>query len=96
MDGGAWWTVVHEVTKSQTRLSEFTMRIKPDTMHIILNIQVVYNPVNILAVITFIVSITVAIIIIINFTVARIFLDGISHLLAKQLAVMVKMRRRKY
>ena len=24
MDGGAWWATVHEVTKSQTRLSNFT------------------------------------------------------------------------
>ena len=24
MDGGAWWAAVHEVTKSQTRLSDFT------------------------------------------------------------------------
>ena len=24
MDGGAWWTTVHGVTKSQTRLSDFT------------------------------------------------------------------------
>jgi len=24
MDGGAWWAVVHGVTKSQTRLSNFT------------------------------------------------------------------------
>ena len=24
MDGGAWWTTVHRVTKSQTRLSDFT------------------------------------------------------------------------
>ena len=24
MDGGAWWTAVHEVAKSQTRLSDFT------------------------------------------------------------------------
>ena len=24
MDGGAWWAVVHGVTKSQTRLSDFT------------------------------------------------------------------------
>ena len=24
MDGGAWWAIVHEVTKSQTRLSNFT------------------------------------------------------------------------
>ena len=25
MDGGAWWAVVHGVTKSQTRLSIFTL-----------------------------------------------------------------------
>ena len=24
MDGGAWWTIVHGVSKSQTRLSDFT------------------------------------------------------------------------
>ena len=24
MDGGAWWATVHAVTKSQTRLSDFT------------------------------------------------------------------------
>ena len=24
MDGGAWWAVVHEVTESRTRLSDFT------------------------------------------------------------------------
>ena len=24
MDGGAWWAAVHEVMKSQTRLSDFT------------------------------------------------------------------------
>ena len=24
MDGGAWWAAVHEVAKSQTRLSHFT------------------------------------------------------------------------
>ena len=24
MDGGAWWATVHGVTKSQTRLSDFT------------------------------------------------------------------------
>ena len=24
MDGGAWWATVHEVLKSQTRLSSFT------------------------------------------------------------------------
>ena len=28
MDGGAWWTAVHEVTKSWTRLSNF-----PFTFH---------------------------------------------------------------
>ena len=26
MDGGAWWATVHGVTKSQTRLSDFTIR----------------------------------------------------------------------
>ena len=25
MDGGAWWAAVHEVAKSQTRLSDFTL-----------------------------------------------------------------------
>ena len=25
MDGGAWWAAVHEVTKSRTRLSYFTI-----------------------------------------------------------------------
>ena len=25
MDRGAWWAAVHEVTKSQTRLSNFTL-----------------------------------------------------------------------
>ena len=24
MDGGTWWTIVHGVAKSQTRLSDFT------------------------------------------------------------------------
>ena len=24
MDGGAWWATVHEVARSQTRLSDFT------------------------------------------------------------------------
>ena len=24
MDGGAWWAIVHRVTKSWTRLSDFT------------------------------------------------------------------------
>ena len=27
MGGGAWWAAVHEVTKSQTRLSDFTFTI---------------------------------------------------------------------
>ena len=27
MDGGAWWAAVHGVTKSQTRLSDFTLTI---------------------------------------------------------------------
>ena len=26
MDGGAWWATVHGVSKSQTRLSDFTLR----------------------------------------------------------------------
>ena len=26
MDGGAWWATVHGVTKSQTRLSDFTTK----------------------------------------------------------------------
>ena len=25
MDGGAWWATVHEITKSRTRLSDFTL-----------------------------------------------------------------------
>ena len=25
MDGGAWWAAVHEVTKSRTRLKDFTL-----------------------------------------------------------------------
>ena len=25
MDGGAWWAAVHEVAKSRTRLSDFTL-----------------------------------------------------------------------
>ena len=27
MDGGAWWATVHEVAKSQTRLSDFTFTL---------------------------------------------------------------------
>ena len=26
MDGGAWWTIVHGVTKSRIRLSDFTSK----------------------------------------------------------------------
>ena len=25
MDGGAWWALVHEVAKSRTQLSDFTL-----------------------------------------------------------------------
>ena len=28
MDGGAWWAAVHRVTKSQTRLSDFTLTFR--------------------------------------------------------------------
>ena len=31
MVGGAWWTTVHEVAKSQTRLSEFTTTTTKET-----------------------------------------------------------------
>ena len=27
MDGGAWWATVHGVTKSQTRLSDYTLPV---------------------------------------------------------------------
>ena len=27
MDGGAWWATVHGVTKSQTRLSNYTLPV---------------------------------------------------------------------
>ena len=30
MDGGAWWATVHGVTKSQTRLIDFTHSLTPD------------------------------------------------------------------
>ena len=29
MDGGAWWATAHRVTKSRTRLSDFTFHRKP-------------------------------------------------------------------
>ena len=32
MDGGAWWTAVHGVTKSQTRLSDFTFTLHFHTL----------------------------------------------------------------
>ena len=28
MDGGAWWAAVHGVTKSRTRLSDFTLTFR--------------------------------------------------------------------
>ena len=28
MDGGAWWATIHEVTKSWTRLSDFTFTFR--------------------------------------------------------------------
>ena len=33
MDGGAWWTTVHEVAKSWTRLSDFTSLSKNRLHH---------------------------------------------------------------
>ena len=36
-DGGAWWATVNGVAKCQIQLSNFTMKIKLDTVHIILN-----------------------------------------------------------
>ena len=35
MDGGAWWATVHGVTKSQTRLSDFTHSLTHMTNSII-------------------------------------------------------------
>ena len=32
MDGGAWWAAVHEVTKSRTRLSDFTFTFHFNTL----------------------------------------------------------------
>ena len=34
MDGGAWWTTVHRVTKSQTQLSDFTSLHKCKEKHL--------------------------------------------------------------
>ena len=31
MDGGAWWATVHGVTKSRTRLSDFTSLLRRET-----------------------------------------------------------------
>ena len=31
MDGGTWWATVHEVSKSRTRLSDFTFTDQPST-----------------------------------------------------------------
>ena len=33
MDGGAWWATVHEVSKSRTRLSDFTFFQKQRKVH---------------------------------------------------------------
>ena len=32
MDGGAWWASVHRVTKSQTRLNDFTLSFHFDAL----------------------------------------------------------------
>ena len=32
MDGGAWWATVHQVTRSQTRLSDFTFTFHCHTL----------------------------------------------------------------
>ena len=34
MDGGAWWATVHGVTKSQTRLSNFTFTSPSSCLHL--------------------------------------------------------------
>ena len=34
MDGGPWYATVHGVTKSQTRLSDFTLSLKPKNVRI--------------------------------------------------------------
>ena len=36
MDGGAWWATVHRVTKSRTRLSDFTHSLTPSACNDIL------------------------------------------------------------
>ena len=36
MDRGAWWTTVHGVAKSQTRLRSFTFTLEPSTLGVIL------------------------------------------------------------
>ena len=35
VDGGAWWATVHGVTKSRTRLSDFTHSLKPLAKYIL-------------------------------------------------------------
>ena len=37
MDGGAWWATVHEVAKSQTRLSNFTFTFTSSYILLILH-----------------------------------------------------------
>ena len=36
MDGGAWWVTVHGVTKSRTRLSDFTFTQPVNRLHFLL------------------------------------------------------------
>ena len=43
MDGEAWWATVHGVTKSQTRLSDFTM--KGQIRH---GIAITHQPINVI------------------------------------------------
>ena len=34
MDGGAWWAIVHGVSKSRTQLSDFTFKTESDAYSI--------------------------------------------------------------
>ena len=42
MVGGAWWTTVHGVTKSQTRLSDFTFFFLSDFIYIYITCIIIY------------------------------------------------------
>lgn len=73
------------------------MRIKSDNAHVIFNPSAVYSSINVPTVIL-IISIIIIIIIVmimISCTIARTFLDLTSHLFAKQLALVVEMRKSK-